>query len=112
MLCMLDLEEWDLWTFFELCSNASEEQPSLGIDHFVRGCIRMKGPAKNVDLMALKHDIDMLSRKNATTKKELQEAVAAALGSWRPGVAAGITLSAPPMGSGRPFFQGPRSVAM
>jgi hypothetical protein len=47
----IDLEPWHLQSFFDLLQIGDVEQ-SVPIDQFIRGCMRLRCPVKNVDLMA------------------------------------------------------------
>mmetsp|Transcript_14574 Transcript_14574/g.42513 ORF Transcript_14574/g.42513 Transcript_14574/m.42513 type:complete len:560 (+) Transcript_14574:115-1794(+) len=76
----LDLEAWDLHTFFDLLQQGDQdEQPCVGIDQFVRGCIRLKSQVKNVDLMALKHDEERLVKRSLKLQQETRDEVRALL---------------------------------
>jgi len=69
----LDLEAWDLHTFFDLLqAGDDDEQPCVGIDQFVRGCMRLKCQVKNVDLMALRHDEEMQAKRILRMQQELR----------------------------------------
>merc|ERR1719473_1600112 len=54
----LDLEPWDLHTFFDLLQQDFDEGPlpEVEIDSFIRTCMRFKGMAKNVEVVALRHE--------------------------------------------------------
>jgi len=54
----LDLEEWQLYSLFELLNLDGNEDPSISIDLFIRGCTRLRCQVKNVDLMAAVKDAD------------------------------------------------------
>jgi len=51
----LDLEPWHLRSFFTLLK-AGEEEPEINIDHFIRGCMRLRCNVKNIDLMSALHE--------------------------------------------------------
>merc|ERR1712157_372015 len=57
----LNIEIWDLRTFFEL-SEGGVDEAVVNIDEFVRACLRLKGPAKNADVVVLRHQLEMLSK--------------------------------------------------
>jgi len=53
----IDLETWHLKSFFEMMgADEGDEEPSIGIDAFIRGCLRLRCTVKNIDLMASRHD--------------------------------------------------------
>merc|ERR1712046_262212 len=53
----LELEEWDVHTFFSMLKSwDARDEPSVDIDSFVSGCLRLKGLAKNIDVVAFRHD--------------------------------------------------------
>lgn len=57
----LHLELWDIRTFFDITNDGSEDDPAgISIDQFVRCCLRLKGPAKNVDVLVLRHHMEKL----------------------------------------------------
>merc|ERR1712008_468172 len=51
----IDLEPWQLHSFFHLLKVDGEE-PAVGIDQFIRGCMRLRCHVKNIDLMAALHE--------------------------------------------------------
>jgi hypothetical protein len=57
----LDLEHWDLHTFFDLISQDYDEggEPEVNIDSFIKTCMRFKGMAKNVEVVALRHEQEL-----------------------------------------------------
>lgn len=60
----LDIDYQDLKTFFELLQdNADEEEPAVDIASFVSACMRLKGNAKSVDVMALRYEQRKLQDK-------------------------------------------------
>jgi len=49
----LDLEPWHLQSFFDVLKAGKEdEEPRIAIDHFIRGCMRLRVNVKNIDLIA------------------------------------------------------------
>jgi len=52
----LDLDPWDLRTFFKILlrENGNMEDKSVDMDQFIHGCVRLRGSAKNIDLVALR----------------------------------------------------------
>merc|ERR1712060_382248 len=74
----LGIDVWDLSAFFVLLGQTSgggdktwAEEPCIEIDAFVRGCLRLKGQAKNVDILVLKHETTMLNKQCASMRKDL-----------------------------------------
>jgi len=51
----LDLEPWHLRSFFMLLK-VGDGEPEINIDHFIRGCMRLRCNVKNIDLMAALHE--------------------------------------------------------
>jgi len=53
----IDLDPWHLKTFFDMMgSEEADEEPSIQIDSFIRGCMRLRCTVKNIDLMASRHE--------------------------------------------------------
>jgi len=52
----IDLEPWQLHSFFHLLKVDGEEEPEVDIDQFIRGCMRLRCHVKNIDLMAALHE--------------------------------------------------------
>merc|ERR1712113_1212301 len=50
----LDIEPTDAWTLFKLLD--ADEEGSIDIDEFVRGCLNLKGAAKAVHIAKMEHD--------------------------------------------------------
>merc|ERR1712232_1025138 len=67
---VLELEPWDLMTFFDLLKRPNEMNPSISIPQFIRGCIRLKQQAKNVDIVSVKY---VLEAEMAEIKLTLQD---------------------------------------
>jgi len=49
-----DLSPWDIQTYFEHTSG------DVTIDEFIKDCLRLKGHAKNVDIMAIRKDLAII----------------------------------------------------
>jgi len=77
---VLGFETWDLLTFFELLQTG-DEIPRVSIKQFIRGCVRLKGPAKNIDVVALRHEMEArtLDLREQITN-DIKEALGEALG--------------------------------
>merc|ERR550532_959754 len=58
----LHLEISDLRTFFELLNHGGDDLYAISIDQFVRGCLRLKGPAKSADVAVLRLQIEALAQ--------------------------------------------------
>jgi len=55
----IELEPWHLRSFFELLKVSGEdEEPSISIDQFIHGCMRLRCNIKNIDMMALRHEME------------------------------------------------------
>merc|ERR550514_1762385 len=54
-----------------------EIESRVSIVHFVRGCLRLKGPAKNIDLVVMRHELEMFTKRwtkfASVTKKHLKQ---------------------------------------
>jgi len=57
----LNLELMDLQCFFDLVASEKEEHPTVNIDEFVRCCLRLKGVAKNADVVVLRYQLEKLT---------------------------------------------------
>jgi len=57
----LNLEVMDLQCFFDLVASDREEHPTVNIDEFVRCCLRLKGLAKNADVVVLRYQLEKLT---------------------------------------------------
>jgi hypothetical protein len=52
----IDLETFHLKSFFDMMgADEADEEPSIQIDSFIRGCMRLRCTVKNIDLMASNH---------------------------------------------------------
>merc|ERR1719195_621945 len=72
----LDLERWHLQSFFNLLeASADDEEPSVDIDHLIRGCTRFRCNVKNIDLIAANNEQDNLSKKHYVQLNHKLEAV-------------------------------------
>eukprot|EP00927_Polykrikos_kofoidii_P039869 TRINITY_DN34175_c0_g1_i1.p1 TRINITY_DN34175_c0_g1~~TRINITY_DN34175_c0_g1_i1.p1 ORF type:complete len:600 (-),score=93.07 TRINITY_DN34175_c0_g1_i1:421-2220(-) len=56
----LDMEAWDLQTFLELVDS---EDRLLDVESFVNGCLRVKGNAKNIDLIAMRYELQLTAHQ-------------------------------------------------
>lgn len=54
----LQLDLNDLEAFFRL---GDEIEPQVSCDQFVKGCMRLRGTARNVDMAALRHEVEVLT---------------------------------------------------
>jgi len=53
----LDLEPWHLQNFFEvLRTSDGTDEPSMAIEQFIRGCMRLRCSVKNIDLIAANYE--------------------------------------------------------
>merc|ERR1719362_2433062 len=59
----LDLERWHLQSFFDLLETNDDSEPSIDIDHFIRGCTRLRCSVKNIDLIASSYEQHHARRK-------------------------------------------------
>merc|ERR1712151_172809 len=62
VLATLELEPEDAWALFRLL----DKDVSLNIDaeEFVKGCLRLKGSARSIDLAMAMHDQQMIKKQN------------------------------------------------
>jgi len=75
----LDLEEWQLYSLFELLKLNDDEDPSINKDLFIRGCTRLRCQVKNIDLMATVKDADKEHVRRQETLIQTLEQVRASL---------------------------------
>jgi len=54
----------DAQMFFELLLAESSEQDGLPLDHFVDGCLRMRGSATSIDLQLLHFRVAVMAKDN------------------------------------------------
>merc|ERR1719282_1175626 len=54
-LAALELESADAWTLFSLMKS-DDANPSIDIEEFVMGCLRLKGYARSIDIAKIMHD--------------------------------------------------------
>jgi len=76
----IDLEPWHLKSFFDMMgADEDEEEASIDIDQFIRGCMRLRCTVKNIDLMASRHDESEHSAKRLhkieESVKQIRDAV-------------------------------------
>eukprot|EP00930_Biecheleria_cincta_P096756 TRINITY_DN88550_c0_g1_i1.p1 TRINITY_DN88550_c0_g1~~TRINITY_DN88550_c0_g1_i1.p1 ORF type:complete len:609 (-),score=80.78 TRINITY_DN88550_c0_g1_i1:194-2020(-) len=57
----LDLEPQDAWTLFKLLD--TEGTGDVDAAEFVEGCMRLKGPAKSIDIAGLMHECKLIQRR-------------------------------------------------
>jgi hypothetical protein len=61
----LDLEPWHLHNFFEvLRTSEGKGEPSMAIEQFIRGCMRLRSNVKNIDLIAASHEQQEIHTQN------------------------------------------------
>jgi len=68
-MASVDLEVHDVELFFHIVTGSSEHG-KCRIDHFVDGCMQMKGPANAMDMQKQLFEIDELRREVVKTRKE------------------------------------------
>jgi hypothetical protein len=60
----IGIDWWDLKTFFDLLHGANDDaETGIDIRPFVHGCMRLKGKAKSVDVMAMRYELSRLQAK-------------------------------------------------
>lgn len=65
----LDLEPWHLHSLFDMLTHESGRS-SICIDHFIRGCVRLRCQVKNIDMIAAIQDLE---RNNQREFKEVHK---------------------------------------
>eukprot|EP00927_Polykrikos_kofoidii_P065927 TRINITY_DN6161_c1_g1_i1.p1 TRINITY_DN6161_c1_g1~~TRINITY_DN6161_c1_g1_i1.p1 ORF type:complete len:642 (-),score=117.53 TRINITY_DN6161_c1_g1_i1:54-1979(-) len=68
----LDMEVWDVQTFLELVDS---DNNLIDVESFVNGCLRVKGVAKNIDLIALKYHNQVLATRQEKTLEATKELI-------------------------------------
>jgi len=63
-LAAFGLNVKDAQMFFELLLAESSEQDGLPLDHFVDGCLRMRGSATSIDLQLLHFRVAVMAKDN------------------------------------------------
>lgn len=76
-LASLGLEIHDAKTFFDMLIGVSDDK-YVDIDTFVKGCMRMKGPATSIDMLSMGYEVTLIHRQNRRFEKALDE-----LGAWQ-----------------------------
>jgi len=71
-LASIGIEVHNTKAFFKLLLNSSGED-NLEIDAFVTGCMRMKGFATSIDLMALSYEISLIHRNQKSIEELLSK---------------------------------------
>merc|ERR1712151_1176603 len=56
----LELDVQDAWTFFKLLD--TDEGHTVEAEEFIMGCMRLRGPAKALDVAKLMHETQMTSK--------------------------------------------------
>jgi len=59
----LDLERWHLQSFFDMIDTNDDGEASINIDHFIRGCTRLRCNVKNIDLVASGYEGQQVCKK-------------------------------------------------
>jgi hypothetical protein len=75
----LDLSKQHAGSLFTLLD--MDNSQSLSVDEFVRGCMRLRGPARSIDLAALAHDFQNVSERLQEDNYKLAEFIKSKLGS-------------------------------
>jgi len=74
-IALRDLEHWHLQSFFDLLDTNDGRKPSINIDHFIRGCTRLRCNVKNIDFMAASHEQQYTSEKRYLEMRNKVDAV-------------------------------------
>jgi len=77
---IFELEPVDAWTLFMLLD--TEGTGDVDVEEFVEGCLKLKGPAKSIDLAVLMHDARLMKKRLHTIEvhnRQLQGQVAEVL---------------------------------
>lgn len=71
VLAALDFEPQDVWIIFRLLGKGKSGQ--LDVEEFVKGCLRMKGTARSIDLAKFMHESKVRQKQNAKFMKYVSE---------------------------------------
>eukprot|EP00435_Cladocopium_sp_Y103_P060812 s1402_g22.t1 len=71
----LGLEIHDAKTFFDMLIGVSDDK-YVDIDTFVKGCMRMKGPATSIDMLSMGYEVTLIHRQNRRVEKAIDELAA------------------------------------
>ena len=73
-LASLGLEIHDAKTFFDMLTGVSDDK-YVDIDTFVKGCMRMKGPATSIDMLSMGYEVTLIHRQNRRVEAQINEVV-------------------------------------
>ncbi|CAE7473463.1 SCN8A [Symbiodinium natans] len=71
-LASLGLEIHDAKTFFDMLAGVASDK-YIDIDTFVKGCMRMKGPATSIDMLSMAYEVTLMHRQNNRIERTLAE---------------------------------------
>lgn len=71
-LASLGLEIHDAKTFFDMLTGVSDDK-YVDIDTFVKGCMRMKGPATSIDMLSMGYEVTLIHRQNRRVEAQINE---------------------------------------
>jgi hypothetical protein len=86
----IDLSRRDAQQLFKLLD--TDQSGTISVEEFVRGCLRLKGPARSVDLAALVYDFNVRSA-NAEDQFSLVEAQLSMLNKMVMGIGSKLSLA-------------------
>jgi len=58
---LFELEPVDAWTLFKLLD--TEGTGDVDVEEFVEGCLRLKGPARSIDIAVILHDHQLMKKR-------------------------------------------------
>jgi len=71
-LASLGLEIHDAKTFFDMLTRVADDK-YVDIDTFVKGCMRMKGPATSIDMLSMAYEVTLMHRQSHRMERQLVE---------------------------------------
>lgn len=71
-LASLGLEIHDAKTFFDMLLGVADDK-YVDIDTFVKGCMRMKGPATSIDMLSMGYEVTLIHRQNRRLEETINE---------------------------------------
>lgn len=71
-LASLGLEIHDAKTFFDMLAGVASDK-YIDIETFVKGCMRMKGPATSIDMLSMAYEVTLMHRQSNRIERSLAE---------------------------------------
>jgi len=71
-LASIGLEIHDAKTFFDMLAGVASDK-YIDIETFVKGCMRMKGPATSIDMLSMAYEVTLMHRQSSRIERSLAE---------------------------------------